>query len=203
MPAAAKVLDGVKAFNAARAGDIAEQAASHFNDPATAGKLFVPNAREGLSLDNTVSYAFASIDEAFPPIDAGEIPAGNQVLFQIRQPKLRTAGGLVLDTETRKTDHYNTTVAKVVACGPLAFRNRETGQPWPEGAWCKPGDFVRIPRYQGERFFVDYERDDFEIDDQTRRRRDFQAKDQICFVLHKDLCVVSIIADPLKVKAFV
>lgn len=37
-------------------------------------------------------------------------------------------------------------VCLVVALGPMAYRNRETGAPWKEGAWVKPGDVVLIDK---------------------------------------------------------
>lgn len=181
----------------------ADQAADHFNDPKTAGKLFVPNAREAISIGNTVGFHYNSMEEAFPDVDPGEIPCGNLVLFQVRQPKSRTAGGIIIDTETRKTEFYNTQVAKVVAIGPLAFHNRNTGEMWPEGAWAKVGSFVRIPKYQGERFSIVYEREDFEIDEDTGKRLNIVARDEVHFAMIKDLAILSITKNPLAVRAFI
>lgn len=189
-------------LNSLRAIDFSEQAADHFNNPDSAGKLFVPNGLEALSIGNTVGFDYASVDEAFPVVDPGETPCGNLVLFQIRQPKLRTAGGIIIDTETRKTEFYNTQVAKVIAIAPLAFHNRNTGDEWPEGAWAEVGSFCRIPKYQGERFTVNYTRDDFEIDPDTDRRTNTRTRDEVHFCLLKDLSILSITKNPLTVRAF-
>lgn len=35
--------------------------------------------------------------------------------------------------------------------GNLAYRDRTTFEPWPEGQWCEVGDWVRIPQYGGDR----------------------------------------------------
>ena len=43
-------------------------------------------------------------------------------------------------------------IGKVVAIGPLAFKNRDTMQPWAEGAWAELGEFVRVPRWGGDRW---------------------------------------------------
>lgn len=101
------------------------------------------------------SIQYDSLEEAFPEADPGLEPFGTDVLVQIRTPKKRTKGGLYLPEESRETDLWNMQVAKVVKMGPVAFCNRETLQPWPEGAWCRIGDYVRVPKYGGDRWWVD------------------------------------------------
>jgi|SRR5580692_7077289 co-chaperonin GroES (HSP10) len=99
------------------------------------------------------SIAYDSLEAAFPAVDPALRPFGSDVIVQIRTPKLQTAGGIVLADETRETDQWNTQVAKVVAFGPVAFCNRETLQPWPEGAWAKVGMYVRVPKYGGDKWW--------------------------------------------------
>jgi co-chaperonin GroES (HSP10) len=74
------------------------------------------------------------------------------VLLQIRSVSPRSKGGIVLVEETKSDKAWNTQVGRVVAVGPLAFRNRSTGEKWPEGMWCSVGDFVRMPRWGGDRW---------------------------------------------------
>ena len=100
-------------------------------------------------------YGYESLDEAFPEADPGLIPFGSDVLVQLRTPRTVSAGGIVMVEETRETDQWNTQVAKVIAFGPVCFCNRETLQKWPEGDWCKPGDYVRVPKYGGDRWWVE------------------------------------------------
>jgi hypothetical protein len=45
-------------------------------------------------------------------------------------------------------------VAKVIDIGPLAFRHRDTMQGWPEGSWVEIGDYVRVPKWGGDRWEV-------------------------------------------------
>ena len=78
-----------------------------------------------------------ALAEAFPAADAGVQPFGSRVLVQIRTPKSKTSGGIILHSESRDTEKWNTQVAKVVSVGPLAFKNRNTMEQWPEGSWCK------------------------------------------------------------------
>ena len=190
----------MSSLTALRAEDFSQAAADHFNDPSNEGKLFIPPAREALSIENTISFSYDSMDEAFPNVDPGEEPLGSLVLLMIRQPKTK-AGSIILDTETRKTEYYNTQVAKVIALGPIAFHNRNTGEPWPEGAWAQPGTFVRIPKYVGDRFTVSYLRKDFEIID--GKRREITSRDHVVFCLIKDLGLQTRVRDPLTVRAFI
>lgn len=92
----------------------------------------------------------------FPAVDAGVRPVGNRILVQIRQtPKRVTAGGIVLVEETREAEKVQTTIAKIVATGPLAFRKRDSGEPWPEGIWAGVGELVRVPKWNADRWLVE------------------------------------------------
>jgi co-chaperonin GroES (HSP10) len=91
---------------------------------------------------------------SYPDIDPGIIPLGGRVLVQLRRVKKTTSSGIVLAQETRDFEKYNTQTAKVVSIGPLAFKKRDTMEPWPEGVWAEPGQFVRVPKYGGDRFEV-------------------------------------------------
>jgi co-chaperonin GroES (HSP10) len=137
-------------------------------------------------LANKISFSYENIDEAFPACDPGVSPFGSRVLVQIRTPKKATAGGIILVGETRETEHANTQVAKVLTVGSLAFKNRNTMESWPEGSWCAPGDFVRVPRYGGDRWTVKTPDDD-----------------EAVLVIFNDLDLVGkVTGDPLAIKAF-
>lgn len=128
-----------------------------------------------------------ALAEAFPEVDAGVTPYGSRVLVQIRTPKVKSAGGIYLGNETRETEKWNTQVAKVIAIGPLAFRNRNTQQLWPEGKWCGPGEFVRVPKYGGDRWTVPIRQDE-----------------EAMFVIFNDLDIIGrVTGDPLAIKAFI
>lgn len=171
----------------ARAEAFADQAAEHFANPATAGRLFVPNAIE----NGNIGFEHDSLEEAWPDVDPGFAPLGSLVMVQIRQPKLTTAGGgIELTDDLRKTELDNTQVAKVIALGALAFRNRETRQPWPEGAWCSVGDFVRVPKFQGDYFQITYTRRVRKVDDYSGKTTESLAKDRVLFAQFKDLALL-------------
>lgn len=128
------------------------------------------------------------LDEAFPSVDPGVEPYGSRILVQIRSPKTKSAGGIILTSDTKETEKWNTQIAKVIAVGPLAFRNRETLVAWAEGAWCKPGEFVRVAKYGGDRFEVGFG----------------PGEDKAMFVIYNDLDIIGkVTGDPLAVKAFI
>ena len=128
-----------------------------------------------------------ALAEAFPEVHPGVQPFGSRILVQIRTPRKVSRGGIILSAETQDTEKWNTQVAKVISVGPLAFKNRDTQNPWPEGEWCKPGDFVRVPKYGGDRWEVP-----------------FTKNDSAMFVIFNDLDVIGqVIGDPLTVKAFI
>jgi hypothetical protein len=57
---------------------------------------------------------------------------------------------------------------------------------WPEGAWCQIGDYVRTPKYGGDRWTVRF------------------GEEEIEFVIYNDLDVIGkITGDPTKIRAFI
>lgn len=131
---------------------------------------------------------YGSLEEAFPEVDPKFRPVGHRVLFQLRTPKNRTKGGLLLVQGSQVEDQWNTQVAKVLMFGPVAFHSRDTLEPWPEGAWCKPGDFVRIPLYGGDRWYKP-----------IPGRDDYRA----LFAVYNDTDIKGIhLGDPLDVDCF-
>jgi co-chaperonin GroES (HSP10) len=99
-------------------------------------------------------WDYGSLEDAFPNVKPGLKPFGDKVLVQIRTPMTRTKTGFILPQESREVEKWNTQVAKVIAVGPVAFKNRDTLQPWPEKAWVHEGMFIRCPMYGGDRWHV-------------------------------------------------
>lgn len=125
--------------------------------------------------------------EAFPDANPGITPFGSRVLVQIRSPKTKTASGIILDNGSRDTEKWNTQVAKVIQVGALAFKNRNTMESWPEGSWCKAGDFVRVAKYGGDRWEVP-----------------LPNGESALFVIFNDLDIIGqVVGDPLAIRAFI
>ena len=90
----------------------------------------------------------------FPDVNPGARPCGNQVLVQFRTMKSVSKGGIVLANDTKEFNNGNTQLAKVVALGQIAYKDRNTGEEWKEGAWAAIGDIAICPRWSGFRFEV-------------------------------------------------
>ena len=132
-----------------------------------------------------------TLEEAFPNIDPGVQPFGSRVLVQLRTPKTRTKGGILIADETKETEYWNTQVGKVLALGPGAFKSREKGETWWEGEWCQPGDFVRTPLHNGDRIKVQIDAND-------------KTAGFALFVIFEDLHIIGrITGDPLSIIAYV
>jgi co-chaperonin GroES (HSP10) len=128
-----------------------------------------------------------ALKEAFPDADPGIQPFGSRVLVQIRTPKKKSAGGIIIDTGSRDTEKWNTQVAKVISIGPLAFKNRSTMESWPEGSWCAVGDYVRVAKYGGDRWEVPLENGETAM-----------------YVIFNDLDIIGrVTGDPLAIRAFI
>lgn len=137
--------------------------------------------------NNQIEFSYADLDEAFPPCDSGTEPLGSRVLLQVRTAKKKTKHGIILVQDVQDTEQHNTQVAKIVGLGALAFRNRNTAEPWVEGAWAKMGEFVRIPRYGGDRWHV----------------KTADGEGEALFVIFNDTDLVAkVTGDPLAIKAF-
>lgn len=95
------------------------------------------------------------ITQHFPQINPGAKPCGNKILVQLRTVKTKTSGGIVLVEDTKDFNNGNTQLARIISIGHIAFRNRETGETWREGAWAEVGDIVIVPRWGGFRFDLD------------------------------------------------
>ena len=136
----------------------------------------------------TTTYEDA-MAEAFPAVDAGIQPFGSRVLIQIRTPKKKSAGGIIIDIHgSNETEKWNTQIGKVIALGPLAFKNRNDMKSWPEGDWCKAGEYVRVAKYGGDRWEVKIP----------------GTEDSAMFVIFNDLDIIGqVTGDPLAIRAFI
>jgi len=137
-------------------------------------------------------FSYASLEDAFPAVDPGLEPYGSRVLVQIRRAKMRTASGIIVAPAARGTESELTQIARVIKCGPLAFKNRDKGVQWVEGAWCVPGDYVRVPQYGGDRWGV------------AVPNPNHSSDEYVTFVVFDDLDLIGkVTCDPLSVVAYI
>ena len=133
----------------------------------------------------------AELAWAFPSVDPGAKPLGGRILVQLRRTKKKTTStGIILVEETKETEKWQNMVAKVIEIGPLAFKHRDTMKDWPEGSWCAPGDYIRVPKWGGDRWEVRVPGED-------------ALEDPALFMILNDHEVIAkVTSDPLAMKAY-
>lgn len=142
-------------------------------------------------MSEPVAFNEAELAWAFPSVDPGAKPLGGRILVQLRRTKKKaTSAGIILVEETKETEKWQNMVAKVVEIGPLAFKHRDTMQAWPEGSWCAVGDYIRVPKWGGDRWEVKVPGDD-----------DFEDP-ALFMVLNDHEVIAKLTGDPLAMRAF-
>ena len=79
-------------------------------------------------------------------------PTGWRLLVLPFKMKEKTKGGLVLAETTIERQQVASQVGLVLAMGPQCYKDKER---YPEGPWCKKGDWVVFARYAGSRIQID------------------------------------------------
>jgi len=126
---------------------------------------------------------------AFPSVSPGQRPFGGRVIVQLRRIK-KKAGMIIIVDETKENEKWNNMIGRIVSIGPLAFKNRDTMQPWAEGSWAEVGDFVRVPRWGGDRW--------------ERMVPNEDGEDPVLFMTINDHELIAAVTDdPLSFKAYV
>ena len=127
---------------------------------------------------------------AFPEVNPGQQPFGGRVIVQLRRIK-KTTGRIILVSETKDTEKWQNMIGRVVSIGPLAFKNRETMASWPEGSWAQVGDYVRVPKWGGDRWERAVPTED-------------EKEDPVLFMTINDHeLIAKVTDDPLSFKAYV
>lgn len=85
-------------------------------------------------------------------IDRMPNPTGWRILVLPYKGKGKTAGGIWLPDQAIAQNEISTQVGYVLKVGPLAYEDQAK---FPEGAWCKEGDWVIFARYAGSRFKIE------------------------------------------------
>ena len=85
-------------------------------------------------------------------IDRIPKPTGWRVVVLPFKPPRKTKGGLLLAEQAIEKQQVATVCGYVVDTGPLAYADTEK---FPDGAWCKKGDWVVFARYAGARINIE------------------------------------------------
>jgi co-chaperonin GroES (HSP10) len=141
--------------------------------------------------DTPVASNEAEMAWAFPSVDPGAKPLGGRILVQLRRTKkATTASGIILVAETKETEKWQNMVAKVIEIGPLAYKHRDTMAAWPEGSWADVGDFIRVPKWGGDRWEVHVPGEDE------------NEESALFMVLNDHEVIAKLTGDPLAMRAF-
>ena len=79
-------------------------------------------------------------------------PTGWRMLILPFKMPEKTRGGLYLGQETLERQQIGSTCGLVLAQGPDCYKDSER---YPDGPWCKKGDWVIFARYAGSRIQID------------------------------------------------
>ena len=82
--------------------------------------------------------------------DVLQVIPGYHLLIRPVSVKQETKGGIILPDSTRDDIAYLTTVGKVLAVGKDAYKDNDR---YPNGPWCKEGDYVCYGKHSGQKFF--------------------------------------------------
>jgi len=85
-------------------------------------------------------------------IDRIPKPTGWRLVVLPFKPPRKTKGGLFLAEQAIEKQQVATVCGYVVDTGPLAYADTEK---FPDGAWCKKGDWVVFARYAGARINIE------------------------------------------------
>ena len=78
-------------------------------------------------------------------------PSGYRILCAVPEVDKETESGIVLADDYVKREETLSTVLYVVKLGPDCYVDKVR---FPNGAWCKEGDFVLVRAYSGTRFSI-------------------------------------------------
>ena len=80
-------------------------------------------------------------------------PVGYRMLIRPWSGEKKTKGGIILSDATHEMIEMTTVVGLVIMLGDLCYKDTKK---FPNGPWCKEGQFVIYGRYAGSRFKTKY-----------------------------------------------
>ncbi len=108
----------------------------------------IDDAKEVLESEkgkDTVYVSPEMMEEGLPK------PCGWRILIAMPDVERTYAGGIIKSDATIRNEEVSSVVARVLELGPDAYADKER---YPNGPWCKEGDYVIIRAYSGTRFKV-------------------------------------------------
>ena len=118
----------------------------------------VPKHKEALldaykSREKTQTFLDAkSVSENKSLLERLPSPTGWRILVLPYAGPKKTKVGVILTDTANETIQMTTVCAYVLKVGELAYKDKEK---FPEGPWCKEGEWVIFGRYAGSRFKIE------------------------------------------------
>ena len=78
-------------------------------------------------------------------------PSGYKILIALPEPEEKTEGGILKAKQTMDLEEIGSICGFVLAVGPDAYKDKKR---FPNGAYCKEGDFILMISYSGTRFKI-------------------------------------------------
>ena len=78
-------------------------------------------------------------------------PKGYRILCAVPQVEEEYEGGIIKAEDTKKVEEQTTVVLFVIKLGNLCYKDKDR---FPDGPWCKEGDFILTRPYTGTRVVI-------------------------------------------------
>jgi co-chaperonin GroES (HSP10) len=104
-----------------------------------------------LNLSQAVDLSAVLNKEAEDRAKQLPMPQGYRILCAIPEAEETFESGIIKSDETRRVDELLTTVLFVVSLGPDCYADKVR---FPNGPWCKQGDFILVRPNAGTRLVI-------------------------------------------------
>ena len=78
-------------------------------------------------------------------------PMGYKILITLPKIEDKSEAGIILADSTKRAEEVASCLGFVLKMGSLAYNDADK---FPDGPWCKEGDFVIMRNYSGTRFMI-------------------------------------------------
>jgi co-chaperonin GroES (HSP10) len=78
-------------------------------------------------------------------------PKGYKILIGVPELSGKTEGGVIMPDSLKSAEETASIIGYVIELGPDAYNDEDK---FPQGPYCKPGDFVIFRSYSGTRFKI-------------------------------------------------
>ena len=116
-------------------------------------KTDLPKIKLALEPDLKKAAEEAEAKRNVPPEESSlPNPTGWRIMVLPFQPKVKTKGGILLAEAALERQQIGTVCGLVLGMGADCYRDKKR---YPEGPWCKKGEWVVFARYAGSRLKIE------------------------------------------------